>query len=127
MNNKYSLAAGQHFIDDLADALGVSFRSVDPHSEVFTCRRVRPQIKPDYLIAGELGCFNGGATLARVRIFRDAKFDDGLIVSLSQFDPKVIPHARRLFLEQDYAGIGFCYLTGPDVPNKVQILRRHAA
>jgi len=117
---------GRHFIYDLANALGVSFKAIESHSNVQVYQLIKPH-RQDFLIAGELGCFEGGTTLARVRLFYDAKYEGEIIVSINQFDPKVIPHARRLFYEQEYPGVGFSYITGPHVQNKVQLLRRHAA
>lgn len=127
MGKRYTFSAGQKFIADLADALGVSFKAVEPHSEVSTFRRIRPNITADYVLYGTGGCFQGGTALARIRLFEDSRYPDGLIVSVAQSDREVIPHVRRLFQEQFYDGVGFSYLTGPDVPNKVQVLRRHAA
>ena len=126
MGTKDPFVEGHKFIADLADALGVSFRAVEIHSDVSTYQLVKPSKRQDFLVAGEMGCFQGGATLARVRLFKDARFDDALIVSVHEHDPEVIKAARRLFLEQHYSGVGFSYLTGIHVPNKAELLRRHA-
>lgn len=126
MLNSASFEQGKNFVADLADALNVSFKAVEPHSEVGTFRRTKPRITQDYLLFGEMGCFEGGATLARVRLFKDAKFDDGILVSVSQYDPEVIPHAKRLFKEQHYRGVGFSYIVGPDVKDKAGLLRRNS-
>ncbi|MFH1802376.1 MAG: hypothetical protein ABH864_02895 [archaeon] len=124
-SSNFSLAEGQRFVADLADALNVSFKAVDPHSEAGIFRRTVPSIRQDYLIFGEQGCFEGGATLARVRLVRDLKYDGEILVTVHQYDPEVIPHAVRLFSEQSYKGVGFSYIAGPDVKNRVKLLRRH--
>jgi hypothetical protein len=126
MSQKDHFAEGKHFVADLADALSVSCRAVESSSNILVYQLIRPR-KQDFLIAGEMGRLNGGTTLARVRLFRDAKYDDGLIVSVSQSDKIVIAHTLRLFYEQEYPGIGFSYIAGPNVRNNVQLLRRHAA
>lgn len=125
MESKNKRSDAYDFVRDLAEALQMSFQAVEEESQVLTYKLILPKPRDDYHIAGERGCFEGGATLARIKALGDEKV--GITLSILENDPEVIGAAQRLFMEQYYPTITLSYVLGRHTPIGGKVLRRPAA
>jgi hypothetical protein len=120
---KYKLTDPGRFVRHLASALSYSFKAVEEDSEVLTYQLILPHPGDDYHIGGERGCFEGGASLARIKALRDQFDQTKFIVDIHENDPEVFKLARRLFMEQYYNGISVGFIKGRHVPTGGMLLR----